>query len=184
MLMLEQRLQQQFFECADLQYQAAESLGRPLSDALQALHAGITGGGRVLVVGLGPAAVLAPYFADLLVGGFERERPPLAALALADERAAPQIQALGQPGDVLLLVDGAPDAVSAAPVVAAAHDKDMSVVALSGASPAWRDALTETDVLVAATAERAPRRLEMQLLMLHALADALDLQLMGEQDSE
>ena len=160
MFMLEQRLQQQFFECADLQYQAAETLGRPLSDALLALHAGITGGGRVLVVGLGPAAVLAPYFADLLVGGLERQRPPLAALALAEGRAAQQIQALGQPGDVLLLVDGsADDSSEAAAVVASAHGKDMSVVALGAATPAWRDALTETDVLVTAVAERAPRRL-------------------------
>ena len=86
---------------------------------------------------------------------------------------------------MLLLVDGsADDSSEAAAVVASAHGKDMSVVALGAATPAWRDALTETDVLVTAVAERAPRRLELQLLMLHALVDALDLQLMGEQDAE
>ena len=62
MLMLEQRLQQQFFESADLLYQAAETLGRPLVDALHALHGGITAGGKLLVVGTGAAAPLAPYF--------------------------------------------------------------------------------------------------------------------------
>ena len=36
MLMLEQRIQQQFFESADLQYQTAESLSRPLVQAAAA----------------------------------------------------------------------------------------------------------------------------------------------------
>ena len=34
MLMLEQRIQQQFFDSADLQYQTAESLSRPIADAV------------------------------------------------------------------------------------------------------------------------------------------------------
>ena len=52
MLMLEQRIQQQFFDSADLQYQTAESLGRPIAEAAQALIGCITGGGKLLVGGL------------------------------------------------------------------------------------------------------------------------------------
>mgnify|MGYP000632662805 CR=1 FL=1 len=48
--MLEQRIQQQFFESADLKYQAAEVLGRPIEQAVAALVAGLTAGGRVLCV--------------------------------------------------------------------------------------------------------------------------------------
>ena len=83
--MLEQRIQQHFFESADLQYQAAESLGRPVADAVQALVAGITAGGRVLVAGIGPAAALAQRAVQALVGRFERERPALAAIALGTD---------------------------------------------------------------------------------------------------
>ena len=35
--MLEQRIQQQFFEGADLQYQTAEALARPIAEAANAM---------------------------------------------------------------------------------------------------------------------------------------------------
>lgn len=180
--MLEQRLQQQFFECADLQYQAAETLDRPLGEALQALLGAITAGGKVLVAGTGRAGVLARHASALLVDGFERERPPLAASALADGAIDRQLLALGLPGDVLLLVDGDADDLPARRALAAAHDKDMTVVALCAAGAPWLEALAETDVAVAVVHDRPARVMELQLLMLHALCDALDLQLMGEQD--
>jgi hypothetical protein len=46
--MLEQRIQQQFFDSADLKYAAAEVLSRPIADAVSALVGCITGGGKVL----------------------------------------------------------------------------------------------------------------------------------------
>ena len=42
---MEQRIQQQFIDSADLAYQWAQTLARPVSDALQALLACVTGGG-------------------------------------------------------------------------------------------------------------------------------------------
>jgi D-sedoheptulose 7-phosphate isomerase len=196
MLMLEQRIQQQFFDSADLQYQTAESLARPIAEAAQALTGCITAGGKLLVAGLGHAAALPQHFCAALVGRFERDRPGLAALALgadgvrlaagdgADQGLARQVQALGVSGDVLLLIDalGPPAVLQAA--MAAAHARDMAVVLLLGGrgSPAARDALGETDVAVAVPAERPARIVELQLLVLHCLCDAVDLQLMGEQD--
>jgi D-sedoheptulose 7-phosphate isomerase len=82
MSMLEQRIQQQFFESADLQYQAAEVLGRPIEQAVAALVGALTSGGRVLVAGLGASASLAQLMATQLISGFERDRPGLAAMAL------------------------------------------------------------------------------------------------------
>lgn len=49
--MVEQRIQQQFIDSADLTYQWAQTLARPVMDALQALLACVTGGGKVLVCG-------------------------------------------------------------------------------------------------------------------------------------
>jgi D-sedoheptulose 7-phosphate isomerase len=174
--MLEQRIQQQFFDSADLLYQAAESLSRPLADALQAVVGSITSGGKLLITG----NALAPHAAAMFINGFERDRPPLAALALAADPNP--LRALGQPGDVLLLLDEPLAAAAARALVEAAHDKDMTVIALTGAAPEWQTALVETDVLIAVPHERRARVHELQLLMLHALADAIDLQLLGEQD--
>ncbi len=198
--MLEQRIQQQFFESADLKYQAAEVLGRPIEQAVAALVAGLTAGGRVLVAGLGASASLAQLVTAELIGCFERERPGLAAFALGvdgpalsamavlpgasfDTVLSRQIETLGQPGDLLLLIDGEGNHPALLAAVAAAQGQDMTVIALTGRTGgALRGALGETDVLVAVPHDRRVRVLETHLLVLHCLCDAIDLQLLGEQD--
>jgi D-sedoheptulose 7-phosphate isomerase len=198
MSMLEQRIQQQFFDSADLQYQTAESLARPISDAAQALIGCITSGGKLLVGGLGGGAALAQHFCAALVGRFERERPGLAALALAsdsvllgalasrdslDQVFAKQVLALGQGGDLLLLIDAAGQEGALAGGIEAAHARDMVVVVLGGRDAlSLRGRLGETDVLVAVPHDRPARVIELQMLVLHCLCDAVDMQLMGEQD--
>lgn len=155
-----------------------------MADAAQALLTTITAGGKVLIGGSGFSAWLAPHFQSLMLGRFERDRPALAALAVDPERAAAQVQALANPGDVLLVLDAGGPREPLLAAAAAARAKDMTVVALSdAAAEAWRERLTETDVLVAVPHERPARVAEMHLLVLHCLCDALDLQLLGEQES-
>lgn len=195
--MLEQRIQQQFFDSADLKYQAAETLARALADASQALVTCLTAGGRVFAAGAGASAPLAQLLVGELVGRFERERPGLAAAALGADASllaamadggleaalARQLETLGAPGDLLLVLD--PDGEHPLPraLAEAAHGKDMTVIALTGRQgTALREVLGETDVLLAVPHDRRARVLEAQLLMLHCLADAIDLQLLGEQD--
>ena len=180
--MLEQRIQQQFFEGADLQYQTAEVLARPITDAVNAVVSALTAGGKLLLCGPGSGAWLARHAATLLVGALERQRPPLAALSIEPEPRT--IQALGLPGDLLLLVDpAAADLDACIAAVRAAQGKDMTVVLLVGTSGAGLgDTLAETDVLITGPHERASRVLEAQLLVLHALVDAVDVQLMGDQE--
>ena len=199
--MLEQRIQQQFFESADLKYQSAELLSRPIADAVTAMVGSLTAGGRVLAAGLGASASLAQLVVTELVGCLERERPGLAALALGidgaalsalaalpsaggfDKVLARQIDTLGQPGDLLLLIDCEGNHPALLAAAAAAQGKDMTVIALTGRSGgALRTLLNETDVLVAVPHDRRVRVLEAHLLVLHCLCDAIDLQLLGEQD--
>jgi D-sedoheptulose 7-phosphate isomerase len=188
--MLEQRIQQQFFEGADLQYQAAETLSRPVAEAAQALMTAITAGGKVLVGGNGGAFALALHAVAQLLGRFERERPPLAALALQPLGENPtvslvqQLRALAQPGDVFLAIDGQGDVALLIAAVQAAAEREATVVLISSAAePTWRELLGETDVLVAVPAGRRARVVEMQLLVLNCLCDALDVQLLGDQES-
>jgi D-sedoheptulose 7-phosphate isomerase len=153
--MLEQRIQQQFIDSADLQYRCAESLSRPIVDAAAALLAALTGGGKLMVCGKGPGADLAPLVARLFTGRFERERPPLAALALGAD-AAQEVRALGLPGDVLLFIDDGEG--DSAAVVSAAQAKDMTIVVLAGrGASAFGELLAETDVLVAVPHDRPAR---------------------------
>jgi D-sedoheptulose 7-phosphate isomerase len=106
-------------------------------------------------------------------------------VALGHELAADkQLQALGHPGDVLLLLDaGDGGGIAAKVAIAAAHGKEMTVVLLAGPSGlAAAGPLAETDVAIVVPHDRAARVLELQLLVLHCLCDAVDLQLMGEQE--
>jgi len=196
--MLEQRIQQQFFDAADLKYRSAESLTRPIAEASQAIVGVLTAGGRVLVCGVGAAAALASLCAAQLMGRFERDRPGLSVIALGADAVvasqlavsgglpsmlARQVSTLGTAGDLLLLldVDGEHDALLSA--VNAAHANDIAVIALLGrGGGALRAALGETDAAITIPHDRAARVLEMHLLILHCLCDAIDLQLLGEQD--
>jgi D-sedoheptulose 7-phosphate isomerase len=184
MHMLEQRIQQQFFESADLQNQAAEVLSRPIAAAAEAVLGCITAGGKLMVAGSDVGAALAPVIAAAFTGRFERERPPLAALALrSDGTFGQQVMALGQPGDVLVLVDSGGASEPLLQAAAAAHDKEMTVVVLTGADGGpWRERLAETDVHIDVPHDRAARVAETHLLVLHCLCDAVDLQLMGDQE--
>jgi D-sedoheptulose 7-phosphate isomerase len=188
MHMLEQRIQQHFVDSADLKYRAAELLARPIADATAALLGALTNGGKVLMAGSGAGAALATHMARQMAGQFERARPPLAALALASHlagEAVQQVRALGLPGDVLLFIDDGQG--HSTPLISAAQAKDMTVVVLAGrGAQAFDELLSEADVLVAVPQEgpmRDARVAEMQLLILHCLCDAVDFQLLGEQDS-
>ena len=199
MVMLEQRIQQQFFDSADLKYAAAEILSKPIAEAVNALVGCVTAGGKVLVCGNGGSAADAQHFAAEFVGRFERERPGLAAIALTTDTSiltaigndydfnaifSKQVQALGAPGDVLLCFTTSGNSANVLAAVEAAHAKEMTVIALTGRGGGkMRDVLTETDVHVCVPHERTARIQEVHLLVLHCLCDAVDLLLLGEQEN-
>ncbi|MBB1600856.1 MULTISPECIES: SIS domain-containing protein [unclassified Variovorax] len=197
--MLEQRIQQHFIDSADLKYQSGPVLSKPISQAMQAVLACVTSGGKILACGAGVSGLLAAQFASQFVGRFERERPELAAIALTGDatdptadtaeaadpdRFARQVRALGQGGDVLLALSVSGKSAAVLAAVEAAHSRDMTVVALLGANGgSVGRALRETDVQVSVPHERALRIHEIHLLALHCLCDGVDAQLLGEQEA-
>jgi D-sedoheptulose 7-phosphate isomerase len=199
MSMLEQRIQQQFFDSADLKYAAAEVLSKPIADAVSALVGCITAGGKVLSCGNGGSAGDAQHFAAEFVGRFERERPGLAAVALTTDTSiltaigndydfnsifSKQVQALGVPGDVLLAISTSGNSGNVLAAVEAARAKEMTVIALTGHKGGkLRELLQETDVMICVPHDRTARIQEVHLLVLHCLCDAVDLQLLGEQEN-
>lgn len=197
--MLEQRIQQQFFDSADLKYAAAEILSKPIADAVHAVVGCITAGGKVLACGNGGSASDAQHFAAEFVGRFERERPGLAAIALTTDTSiltaigndydfnsiySKQVQALGAPGDVLLAITTSGNSANVLAAVDAAKAKEMTVIALTGRGGGkLRERLGETDVHICVPHERTARIQEVHILALHCLCDAVDLQLLGEQEN-
>ena len=197
--MLEQRIQQPFFDSADLKYAAAEILAKPIADAVGAVVGCITAGGKVMACGNGGSASDAQHFAAEFVGRFERERPGLAAIALTTDTSiltavgndydfnsifSKQVQALGSPGDVLIAISTSGNSANVLAAVDAAKAKEMTVIALTGRGGGkMRERLGETDVHICVPHERTARIQEVHILVLHCLCDAVDLQLLGEQDN-
>lgn len=188
MLMLEQRIAQHFYESADLQSQSAASLSKPIALAAHMLLGCFTSGGKVLLYGHDSSAPLASLGASLLASGFERQRPALAGVslnALGDSaQAVDQLRALGAPGDVLVIITTADRGPLLAAMMRSAGDKEIGVIALTGTKSHDIDAgLTDTDVQIAVVNDRPARVFETHALVLHALADALDVQLLGDQET-
>ena len=203
--MLEQRIQQHFIDSADLKYQAAQVLSHPIASAVQAILACVTSGGKVLVCGNGPSAAAAQQFAAFCVAGFERERPELAALALAADSTlltagtagtggtggpqdvtqlfSRQVRALGQAGDVLLILSVSGSDANLLAAAEAAHERDMTVLVLTGRTGGKiATLLRETDVSINVPHDRPARVREVHALVLHCLSDGVDAQLLGEQE--
>ena len=171
--MLEQRIQQHFIDSADLKYQAAQLLSKPIAAAVQAMLACVTSGGKVLACGNGGSAADAQHFAAEFVGRFERERPELGAIALTTDSSiltaiandydfnvifAKQVRALGLPGDVQPPEDALE--VEAQQSAEEPADPDASVVAGTLRAPwRWEKLLVEAAV-IGQDAARWKRRLD------------------------
>jgi D-sedoheptulose 7-phosphate isomerase len=196
--MLEQRIEQQFIDSADLKYQAAQVLSKPIAAAVQALLACFTSGGKVLACGNGGSAADAQHFAAEFVGRFERERPELGAIALTTDSSiltaiandydfnqifVKQVRALGQPGDVMLAISTSGNSANILAAIEAAHEREMTIVAMTGKGGGKIGmALRDTDVHICVPHDRTARIQEVHLLVLHCLCDGVDTQLLGEQE--
>jgi len=196
--MVEQRIQQHFIDSADLKYQAAQSLTKPIAAAIQAVLACVTSGGKVLACGNGGSAADAQHFAAEFVGRFERERPELGAIALTTDSSiltavgndydfnqifSKQVRALGQAGDVLLAITTSGNSANVLAAVEAAHEREMTVVALTGRGGGrMGTTLRETDVHICVPHERTARIQEVHLLTIHCICDGVDAQLLGDQE--
>jgi D-sedoheptulose 7-phosphate isomerase len=200
--MLEQRIEKHFIDSADLKYQAAQVLAKPIAQATEALLACVTNGGKVLVCGNGGSAADAQHFAAEFVGRYERERPELAAIALTTDSSiltaigndygfeqifSKQVRALGTGGDVLVAISTSGNSANVIAAIEVAQQREMTVIALTGNKDGKNGGkigamLSETDVHICVPHERTARIQEVHLLTLHCLCDGVDAMLLGDQE--
>lgn len=198
--MLLQRIQQRWIDNADLQYQCAQQLAPGLEAGCNAMVAALTGGGKVLACGTGLSSTQAMFLTGALVSQLERERPELAAVPLGTSAAvihgiqagldarqlfARHVRALGLPGDVLVILTAQPATDDLEAAVQAAHERDMVVVALTGAKPGvLAEVMRDTDVLLRVPASKQGAVMELHQAALHSLLDGIDVLLLGEETPE
>ena len=194
---LEQRVAEHFNDSATLKLAAAKKLAAPIARATALMTEALRGGGKILACGNGGSAADAQHFAAELVNRFERERAPLAGLALTTDSSAltsiandysytqvfeKQLRALGRKGDVLLGISTSGNSASVIAALRAARELGIRIVALTGNGGGKMAAeLGAEDVHVCVPHTRTMRIQEVHLLALHCLCDGIDFQLYGAQ---
>jgi len=193
---LVQRVAEHFNDSATLKLASIKSLTAPIARAVELAVECLRTGGKLLMCGNGGSAADAQHFAAELVNRFERERPPLAAIALTTDSSAltsigndysydqvfeKQLRALGRRGDVLFAFSTSGNSANVIAAMRAARELGMRTVALTGKGGGKMAAeLGAGDVHVCVPHPRTIRIQEVHLLALHCICDGIDFQLYGE----
>lgn len=176
---------------------SAEELPPYIEQAGQSMVQALLNGGKILTCGNGGSAGDAQHFSSELLNRFERERPSLPAIALTTDSStvtsiandysyneifSKQIRALGNPGDVLLAVSTSGNSANVIQAIQAAHEREMTVVALSGKDGGgMASLLTAEDVEIRVPSDVTARIQEVHLVAIHCLCDFIDCSLFGEE---
>lgn len=193
---LADRIQQQFKDSAEVKLGALAAMAGPIEAATRRMVASLKAGGKVMACGNGGSAADSQHFAAELLNRFEKERAPLAAIALTTDTStltsiandyryedifAKQVTALGRAGDVLLAISTSGDSPNVIEAIHAAHARGVSVAALTGKKGGKIAALLgPDDIHLCVPAERTARIQEVHLLTIHCLCDGIDALILGE----
>lgn len=193
---LADRIQQQFKDSAATKLAALAAMAAPIEAATRLMVASLKAGGKVMACGNGGSAADSQHFAAELLNRFEKERPPLAAIALTTDTStltsiandyryedvfAKQVTALGRAGDVLLAISTSGNSPNVIAAIKAAHTCGVAVVALTGKQGGSITALLgPNDIHLCVPAARTARIQEVHLLAIHCLCDGIDALILGE----
>ncbi|MCV6610224.1 MAG: SIS domain-containing protein [Amphritea sp.] len=194
-MVLQDRVISLFHNSMEVNAQTIEEYTPHISHAGELLLNCLMTENKILCCGNGGGASLAQHFSSLLLNQFRHERPGLPAIALSADGAAlsgiahdsqfndvfsKQIRALGQPGDLLLLISTDGRSANLIQAIQAAHDRDMLVIALTGGTnDDIHSLLLPDEVEFCIPAEDPALIYGAQTLVLHALCDLIDYQLFG-----
>lgn len=192
------RISRQFEDSIQAKRDALAVLAAPIAGAIEVMTASLLNNGKILACGNGGSAADAQHFAAELVNRFEMERPPLAAVALTTDSSiltsiandydyvqvfSKQVQALGQPGDVLLAISTSGNSANVIEAIHAAREREVRIIALTGnGGGKIAQMLDPADIHICVPSARTARIQEVHLVVLHCLCDGIDCLLLGVED--
>lgn len=193
---IQSRISQNFIESIEEKKKAQAALVASIAEAIQTMVTSLQSGNKILACGNGGSAADAQHFSAELLNRFERERHPLAALALTTDSStltsigndydfaqifSKQIKGLGQEGDVLLAISTSGNSANVIDAVNVAQEKKMRVIGLTGGSGGALSAtLRPEDTLISVPSKKTARIQEVHLLCLHCFCDGIDAVLLGD----
>ena len=194
----EYRIRQHFQDSIQAKTQALETLTMPIAQAAESMTKALLSEHKILSCGNGGSAGDAQHFSSEMLNRFEMERPGLPAISLTTDTStitsiandysfnevfSKQVRALGLAGDVLLAISTSGRSENVSQAIKAAHDRNMTVVVLSGRDGgSISSLLTEQDIEIRVPATSTARIQEVHILIIHCLCDLIDQQLLKQED--
>jgi D-sedoheptulose 7-phosphate isomerase len=143
-------------------------------------------GRKVLICGNGGSLCDAAHFAEELTGRFRKDRRPLAAIACSepghitcvandygfDEVFARWVRALGQPGDVLIVLSTSGNSENCIRACATGRELGLRTCSLLGRGGGKMKGLCELELVV--PGETSDRIQEIHMLILHAVVEGVE----------
>lgn len=190
-----QRVRNIFAESIQVKEGAVEKLAPLIASAATLMTTCLLNENKILCCGNGGSAADAQHFSAEMLNRFELERPGLPALALTTDSStltsisndyqfadvfSKQIRALGRPGDLLLAISTSGKSHNIIHAVDAAHEREMSVVALTGCEGGQiADLMRDSDIELRVPSWSTARIQETHITILHSLCDLIDHTLLG-----
>jgi D-sedoheptulose 7-phosphate isomerase len=192
---LQDRIINHFSDSIQTQQDAMTYLCELIEYASQRMVAALLNDKKILTCGNGRSATSTQLLSSAMLSQFERDRPSLPVIALTTDTAAitaiansyhfddvfaKQLRALGQSGDILVVYTDGNNSANIAKAITTAHDKDISVIALTGNNGGMiAQLLYETDIEIRVPSNSYARIQEIHILITHCLCDLIDHQLFG-----
>ena len=192
---LQDRIINHFSDSIQTQQDSMTYLCELIEHASQRLVAALLNDKKILACGNGSSATSAQLLSSAMLNQFERDRPSLPGIALTTDTAtitsiandyhfddvfSKQLRALGQGGDILVAYTDCNNSANIAKAITTAHDKDISVIALTGNNGGMiAPLLYETDIEIRVPSSSNARIHEIHVLITHCLCDLIDHQLFG-----
>lgn len=187
-------IRQAMQEGIELRQQCLQSLNEPLLAAAGAMVSSLQAGGKILACGNGGSAADAQHFAGELVNRFETDRPGLAAVALTHDASvitsiandfsfgqvfSRQVEALGNPGDLLLAISTSGNSKNVCAAAAAAAAIGMQTIAVTGFDGGALGRSRGLCAHINIPHQSTPRIQEMHITCLHLLCSLIDRRMYG-----
>jgi len=184
-------------ESAEVELNLSNTRAGVIGQAARLLIEALRGGGKVLLFGNGGSAADAQHLAAELVGRFQRERGPLPAIALTTDTSvltavandygfekvfSRQIEAMLEPGDVVVAVSTSGRSPNVIEAALAARERGGKVIALCGRGGGT---LAEVaDVAIVVPSESTPRIQEAHIAIGHILCLLVERELDGPPEAQ
>jgi D-sedoheptulose 7-phosphate isomerase len=192
---MSERVYTLFQRSVEAKMQVGESVAPAIGRASDVIIQALLNERKILICGNGLSAALAQMFTATLADRFERERPGLPAIwlgsnlttytAIATENGindvyAKSIKALGQDGDVLVVISTTGNSANLIHAVEAARDRGMTIIALTGGDGGDISRLLDVNgVEIRAELNSRTRLHEVHLLCIFCICDLIDNGLFG-----